>query len=259
MEASSGPPTLMFDPPSGFTERKEAGHHISLMAAGPITEAPAPGRSDNPFEQLFAAPDARSATRSAGTVNWESAEGDEPLFLRSGDRARGRAGRAALAVGCVLLVSALVVELALLLRASVVAQFPEVRPALVALCAPLSCTVPWPMHPELLAVVSSELETLPGTGALEFDAVVRNRAGFPVALPAMELTLTDARNHPVARKVFRPADYTTERAGDNAAVRADAAAIEAMSIGPGADLSIRLLFELPGADAAGFVAYPFYP
>ena len=107
------------------------------------------------------------------------------------------------------------------------------------------------MHPELLAIVSSDLQAVPGTPAMEFDAVIRNRAEFPMALPAVELTLTDSLNHPLARKVFLPVDYLSARTtaslepGDNLAA--------------GADLTIRLVFEFRGAGVAGFLAYPFYP
>ena len=107
------------------------------------------------------------------------------------------------------------------------------------------------MRPELLAVVSSDLQAVPGTSALEFDVVIRNRAEFAMALPAVELTLTDSLNHPVARKIFTPADYLV----------ASAATLSGTgeSLAAGADLSIRLLFEYRGGSVAGFVAYPFYP
>jgi hypothetical protein len=143
------------------------------------------------------------------------------------------------------------VQLALLFRSSLIVHFPDLQPGLEALCAPLSCTAQWPMHPELLAVVSSELQALPGTQAMELDAVIRNRASFPMALPAIELTLTDSMDRVVARKVFGPADYL--------ATRSATASIASQSLPAGADLSVRIQFELPGVGVAGFVAYPFYP
>jgi hypothetical protein len=42
---------------------------------------------------------------------------------------------------------------------------------------------------------------------LELTAVVRNRASYRQSLPALEVTLTDAQNRALARKVFAPADY----------------------------------------------------
>jgi len=107
------------------------------------------------------------------------------------------------------------------------------------------------MRPDLLAVVSSELQSLPGTDVMEFNAVLRSRAAFPLELPAMELTLTDSLNRPVARRIFASADYRGALTDANAAASG--------SIAAGSDLAVRILFELPGGGASGFEAYPFYP
>ena len=175
----------------------------------------------------------------------------EPEFLRSPRTESSRLVRIALVAGCAFLVPALAVQLALLFRSSLIVHFPDLQPTLAALCAPLSCSAKWPMRPELLAVVSSDLQAVAGTPALELDAVIRNRAEFPMALPALELTLTDSLNRPVARKVFTPDDYL---AGHSAAAPGPSDHLAA-----GADLSIRLVFEFRGLGVAGFVAYPFYP
>lgn len=208
-----------------------------------------------PLERLLEAPalEAIGDSAHAGPLEMEDAAilELEPLFLRPKAPPMSRAGRIGLIVGCCFLAPALIVQLVLQFRTSLIVHFPDLQPALAALCEPLSCTAQWPMHPELLAVVSSELQAVPGTNAMELNAVIRNRAGFPMALPAIELTLTDSLDRAVARKVFAPADYL--------AYRAPNAPAAANNLAPGADLSIRLLFELPGIGVAGFVAYPFYP
>ena len=172
-----------------------------------------------------------------------------PQFLREGRASEGRALRIARNLACVLLAPALLVQAALLFRADLIVHLPTAQPLLVALCAPLGCAANLPMRPEMLAVISSELQAVPGTQALELDVLIRNRAAFPMALPSLELTLTDASNRPLARKVFLPADYQ--------AANGNSAALPAMAVG--ADLPIRVTFELPGTSASGFVAYPFYP
>ena len=173
----------------------------------------------------------------------------EPTFLRTKKLEGSRAGRIALRVACGLLAPALVLQLAVLFRSTLIIHFPDLQPAMAALCAPLACSAQWPMRPELLAVVSSDLQAVPGTSAMELDAVIRNRAEFPMALPALELTLTDSLNHPLARKVFTPADYLATPTGPDASD----------NLAAGADLSIRLVFEFHGVGVAGFLAYPFYP
>jgi predicted Zn finger-like uncharacterized protein len=193
------------------------------------------------FDRIYDDPEA--------TEGDEAQAADQPTFLRETPPAQRRARRTLLGVACLLLAPLFVLQLALLLRADLVARIPELRPALQALCDPFGCSAAWPMRPEYLAVVSSELQAVPGTSALELDAVIRNRADFPMALPAIELTLTDTFNHTVGRKVFRAEDYLAYAAPE---ARGD-------HLSGGADLSVRLLFALPGANVAGFVAYPFYP
>ena len=104
------------------------------------------------------------------------------------------------------------------------------------------------MRAEALAVVGTDRQSVPGTDVLELTAVVRNRATFRMALPSIELTLTDVQGRAVARKVFAPADYLAS---------SGAARIEE-GLDAGADLSIRVTFEARGLTAVGFVVYPFF-
>jgi predicted Zn finger-like uncharacterized protein len=154
-------------------------------------------------------------------------------------------------VGVVILATALVVQLGVLLRSELIARWPALRPALVQVCRFYGCTVGWPMRAESLAVVGTDLQSVPGTDVLELTAVVRNRAAFRMALPSIELTLTDVQGHAVARKVFAPADYLAS-SGTAGGARIDE------GLDAGADLSIRVTFEARGLTAVGFVVYPFF-
>jgi hypothetical protein len=152
--------------------------------------------------------------------------------------------------GSALLVLLAAIQLAVVFRADVLAHWPQARSALVDLCSVFRCTVNWPTQAEQLAVIASELQAIPGTDALELTAVVRNRASFRQSLPALEVTLTDARNRALARKVFAPADYLAS-AGE-ASSRIDE------GFAAGGDLTIRLFFEARGLQPAGFLVYPFF-
>ena len=101
-----------------------------------------------------------------------------------------------------------------------------------------------------LAVMGTELQAIPGTDALELTAVVRNRAGFRQALPAVEVTLTDTLNRTIARKVFTPADYLASSGEPSTRIQE--------GLGPGSDYTIRIFFEARGLAPAGFLVYPFY-
>lgn len=173
-----------------------------------------------------------------------------PEFLRRGP-SRPRTGFSVVfGGGSVLLAALLLVQLAIAFRVELATRWPALRPSLVQLCAALNCSVGWPTRAELLAVVGTELQAIPGTDVLELTAVVRNRASFKVALPALEVTLTDTQNRALARKVFAPVDYLAS-AGEPSS-RIDE------GLAPGSDYTIRVVFEARGLAAAGFVVYPFY-
>lgn len=197
------------------------------------------------------ADNASNATDADAAVRTDEGGEPPPSFLRVRTRAASRAAQMATIVISIALLLLLSGQLALIYRTRLLVQWPVLRPALETLCAPLGCRVAWPMRPDLLAVVSSELQSLPGTDVLEFNAVLRSRATFALELPAVELTLTDSLNRAVARRVFVPADYRATLPDTGMPVSGNIAA--------GADLSIRILFEMPGGGAAGFEAYPFYP
>ena len=175
---------------------------------------------------------------------------EEPEFIRA-DQSRARRGFSIVFGGGSLLLAALIVlQLAVIFRAELLARAPQARDALVQICGLFGCTVGWPTRVDQLAVIGSELQTIPGTDVLELTAVIRNRAAFRQALPAVEVTLTDSLNRPIARKVFTPADYLAA-AGEPSSRMED-------GLGSGSDYTIRLFFEARGVQAAGFLVYPFF-
>lgn len=172
-----------------------------------------------------------------------------PAFLN--DSAQGRRLSIVYGIGALVLAVALIAQAALLMRTEILMRWPELRPHFVDACRHYGCEVAWPARADLIAVVGSELQQLPGTELFELSAVLRNRAAYRIALPAVELTLTDPANRTLARKVFS-ASETLSAAGEPA-TRLDEG-IEA-----GADHVIRITFEARGVSAASFVVYPFYP
>jgi hypothetical protein len=173
----------------------------------------------------------------------------EPEFLREGSPER-RSFSVIYGGGSALLAIFLVIQLAVIFRTEITTRWPQWRPTLVQVCGLFGCNVGWPTRAELLAVVGTELQSIPGTDVLELTAVIRNRASFKVALPAIEITLTDTTNRTLARKVFAPVDYLAS-AGEPSSRIDD-------GLGPGSDYTIRVAFEARGVAAAGFVVYPFY-
>jgi hypothetical protein len=187
--------------------------------------------------------------RAAAADEPAESEPAAPAFLQHAETHNRRRRTALLGIGAILLAALVLAQLAVAFRAELLAKSPHARPALEGLCKVFRCTVDWPSRGDLLAVVGSELQALPG-GTFELTAVVRNRGNTTLALPAIELTLSDTLNRTVARRVFQPADYL---AGDRHPQTHLRAGLEA-----GADLTVRIAFEADGVNAAGFVVYPFY-
>jgi len=174
----------------------------------------------------------------------------EPEFLRVSRAEEKRSFSVVYGGGSIVLGALLLLQLAVIFRTEITTRWPQWRPALVQVCGLFGCNVGWPTRAELLAVVGTELQAIPGTDVLELTAIIRNRASFKVALPAIEVTLTDTTNRTLARKVFAPVDYL-QSAGEPSSRIDD-------GLGPSSDLTVRIAFEARNINAVGFVVYPFY-
>jgi hypothetical protein len=137
----------------------------------------------------------------------------------------------------------LALQLALHWRAELGALAPGLRGLLNVLCAPFRCEVGLPQHPELLTLEGTNLEA-DASGTLTLYSTLRNRARYEQALPAIELTLTDPRDQPVARRLLAPRDYAPARRE---------------GIPPGGELPVKVAIDAAALKAAGFRAEAVYP
>lgn len=175
---------------------------------------------------------------------------EEPAFARSGGTRTRRGFSIVFSGGSLLLLLIALLQTAVVFRAELTTRWPQARPMMVKLCNTLGCTLGLPTRPEQLAVIASELQAVAGTDVLELTAVIRNRASFTQALPALEVTLSDTQSRALARKVFAPVDYLAAAGEPRSRIEEGLAA--------GGDLTIRVLFEARGLRPAGFLVYPFY-
>lgn len=82
---------------------------------------------------------------------------------------------------------------------------PALRPVLERMCGALDCTLGAPRQIESIVIDSSGFNRLRNdTYRLSFT--LRNAAPVQVAAPAMELTITDAQDQTIARRVLTPAE-----------------------------------------------------
>lgn len=91
-------------------------------------------------------------------------------------------------------------------RHHLAAQLPALRPLLELLCRPSACTIEAPRNIAMVVVSGSAFNQQSTPGHYRLSLSVRNQASTAIAAPALELTLTDASDQPMARKIFAPAD-----------------------------------------------------
>lgn len=101
----------------------------------------------------------------------------------------------------------LVFQVAVQERNRLAAFSPALKPWLIQLCEQVGCAVGPFEHIEAVEIAGTELLKA-SDGTYRFDVSLRNRSVVPVALPAVELTLTDRSGEPVVRKVLLPDDWS---------------------------------------------------
>jgi Protein of unknown function (DUF3426) len=132
-----------------------------------------------------------------------------PSFVRHADRAarwRHPRVRAALAAGCLLAALLLAGQAAHAWRDQVAARWPTLRPALVAGCAALGCQVGPLRSIESLSVESTALLRVEQSALYRLSVSLRNRSTLDLALPALELSLTDGQGQLLSRRVLPAAE-----------------------------------------------------
>lgn len=172
----------------------------------------------------------------------------EPSFVRQAKRRafwQSRGVRVGLNVAAVVLSVVLLAQVAVHQRDTLAARHPELIPVLSALCQPMSCELGPVRKIESVVIDSSTLVRRLGS-FYSFDLVLRNSAPIPVAVPALELSLTDTRDAVIVRRVFLPEELPGSP----------------QLLPPQGNLSLNLrlsIAEQGTASMSGYRALVFYP
>lgn len=209
--------------------------------AGEVTP-PTPGASteasDTPPEEAVPVPAdgimPRELTEVPGYSKWAEAAVAAP-FAPAPERARWP-----FVLAILLLVSGLCGQVLYQYRTDVSVRFPFTQ----GIYRSLGVDVPLPARGELVSIEGSDLQSDATRGLLSLQITLRNRAAFAQALPNLELTLTDAQDKAVARKVFHPKDYLES---------------PLTAFAPGTEVSARLWLDARPLDTAGYRLEIFYP
>ena len=139
-------------------------------------------------------------------------------------------------------------QIAYFFRAEIAARMPGTKPVLLKYCELLNCTVSLPQKSDLMSIESSSLEADPGNAAqITLNALLRNRATYPLAYPDLELTLNDRQDKPVARRTFKPADYLPPLENEQTGLQ------------PNHELSLKLLLDTTDLNPNGYRLVVLYP
>jgi predicted Zn finger-like uncharacterized protein len=199
------------------------GEPLQSIEAGPVGPEPEPEPETNlpaaperkPVEhepekpaEIEVPPEQEQIDESGDSVpdQVDTANSDEPDFVR---QARQRAFwqsplmRALMSVVALVLLGVLAGQWALHERDRLAARFPESMPFLVQACDLLGCEVGAVHNIDAILIDSSTLARKLGN-FYSFDLVLKNNAPLALAVPALELSLTDTRDNVISRRVFLP-------------------------------------------------------
>lgn len=254
-------------PPPAFAPPAPAPRPLA-PAPEPPAPMPATENPDPPLEMAPPPPEPPSAPQPAALPAQPAEEPPReppaaepatplptPSFLREAERAarwRRPRVRAALAAGCLLLATLLLGQGLYAFRDEAAARVPALQAPLAAACAQLGCEIRPPRRLAELSVESSGLLQEPGTqGLYQLNVALRNRSLLPLAVPAVELSLTDAQGRLLSRRVLLPAELGASQP----------------ELAPGRDLALQARLQTgptpkPGEAIPAVVGYTielFYP
>lgn len=215
-------------------------------------------QGEEPDALTLVADDSVAAVLRGGPRRSEQAQGadddddavadsvNEVSFVRAARRKafwRQRWVRGVLLLVALVSLAVLALQVAVQERDRIAAMDPRTRPWLVKLCEPLRCEIAPPRQIADVVIDSSSFNKARGD-SYQLAITMKNQSGLPLAMPAVELTLTDAQDQPVLRRVLLPTDL--------------AAPAELPARGEWS-ASVAVIVTTGGARVAGYRLLAFYP
>lgn len=230
-----GRPVEIVSPSAYDLHRVEPAFEPDLRAQGPLAA------------DLQDAIDEEDA-QDAATAATSSFMGAPPRRRTRWQHPAARFGLSTLALA---LVAGLLLQVAVQFRDVFATQWPQSRSALVALCASVGCTIEPMRRLSAVSVEASGLTQVQGADAYRLNITLHNRSTFEIALPSIDLSLTDGGGGLVARRALAPADFS---AGPEPA-RTGAIRV----LAPGAEVQLQALLASRAVRITGYNVELFYP
>ncbi|WP_184706264.1 DUF3426 domain-containing protein [Comamonas odontotermitis] len=168
-----------------------------------------PGKSAKVESSLAAAPNfVAEIDASAVPAEPGLAPQQEPGFVRDAKRKAFWNQPKVLVISglcAALLLAALLIQIAVVQRDRLAVLHPQWRPALEKICQVARCQIALPRQLQSISIDSTTFNPM-GPGQFKLTVVLRNAADYAVAMPALELSLNDAAEKLVLRRVLGASD-----------------------------------------------------
>jgi predicted Zn finger-like uncharacterized protein len=167
---------------------------------------------EQPLESQTRRRDSTGIPRSsvkAARAQLEAARRGPGFVQQAKQRERWRSPmmRSLLSVLLLLLTAVLVGQVGYHFRDVAAARWPQARPALAMGCEWLHCELAPPRRIDDIVVETSTLSPGPGGNGYRLSLVLRNRGTMALAMPSIDLKLTDSSEQLLARKALTPSDF----------------------------------------------------
>jgi len=228
---------------------------LPRMAASPASSTPAAESGDDLSRAIDDLKSKPWRGMSSKRVRHEedaidALDSGEPEFVLRARRQQhlARSTRIGLLAGSAMLALLLAFQLLYQFRVPLAAGSPAMAAMLAGICRLAGCSIGLPAQIDMVTIESSELQALPGsTDTFTLVMLLRNRSATRQQWPDIELTLNDANEAAVARRVITPREYLPPSQDP------------AQGFAPNSEQSARLVMNLAQVKAAGFRVYLFYP
>ena len=145
-------------------------------------------------------------------------------------------------VVAILLLVGLLGQMMVYFRTDIVLRFPSVA----GLYELAEVDIPLPRNAAMVSIETSDLQSDNARGLFVLQAMLKNRAAYAQAWPALELSLTDTNDAVVSRRVMFAADYLPPGTTSDA-------------FSANGEISVKLWIEAKESGASGYRLYIFYP
>ena len=209
--------------------------------AKPATRPPAPAQAPPPTPAAVADAPVEGPGKPVGERVREFAQGRIVTPLRENVLRKPSPNAARVAL-CVLLGCVLASQMAYAFRSQLAARYPVMKSVLNGMCGLAGCTVTLPQRPDLVKIEASDVHMIDANrpALIQLTATLRSYASYDLAYPALDLVLTNANEHALARRIFLPEQYLDQTRDPES------------GISPRAEITVALDLDTGDLNAAGF-------